>query len=249
MNDGAAIPAKRPSFPTGRARRGMTLTEILVVIVIALLLVGLLAPPVASFMQLEQHKAAKELTLLYGQLHDEAVMRNVTFRVAYDLRQGTYQVEVAEGGVLIFDDADARERFEANEESRYRFMSDEDKATAQATMQAERKSFASVQARYKTQFELPAGAAFGGIYTPQYGEMVGPGDLDEDEPAVVYSYIFANGQAEHTVIHMVDADDPTEGFTIEVEPLSGTVHLRDELVDWRRSYDFVPSEGPDIPSL
>lgn len=228
-----------------RSRRGMSLTEVLVVIVIGVLLVALLAPPVSSILELEQRAAARDLSLLYGQLHDEAIMRNVTFRVAYDLRQGSYKVEVAESGVLIFDDPDARERWDDNERRRLERLDDE----ARAAYAAERQSFSALQTRFKSEFELPTGAVFGGIYTPQYGEMVDASDFDDTEPAIVYSYIFANGQAEHTVIHLVASDDPEDGYTVEIEPLSGAVRMRGEIVDWRDSHDFVPDAGPDLPSL
>lgn len=223
----------------------MTVTEIAVVLVIALILVGLLAPSLASFFQLEQRQAAKDMALLYGQLHDEAVMRNVTFRIAYDLRGGTYEVQVGEAGVLVFDDPDARERFEEDEARRTEGM-DEKELAEHAE---KRKPFETLGARYKTKFELPNGTSFGGVYTPQYGKMVGPTDLDEADSGILYSYVFANGRSEHTVVQLVETGDPTEGFTIEIEPLSGTVHLHGELVEWEDSRDFVPSEGPDLSAL
>ncbi len=58
----------------------------MVVLAIAIVLMGVLIPSLASFFMLDQRQAAKDLTTLYQQLHDEAVMRNVTFRVAYNLR-------------------------------------------------------------------------------------------------------------------------------------------------------------------
>lgn len=218
--------------------------EIAVVLVIAIALVALLAPSVASFFQLEQRRAAKELALLYGQLHDEAVMRNVTFRVAYDLRGRTYQVEVGEAGALIFDDPDARERYEDNELQRTSRMTEEELAE----YQTKKKPFETLGARYRTRFELPRGTSFGGVYTPQYGRMVGPDDFGRDDSGVVFSYVFANGQAEHTVIWLVSDSDPSDGFSIEIEPLSGSVRLSSELVDWRNSHRYVPSDGPTLPS-
>ncbi|MEZ4322765.1 MAG: hypothetical protein R3F61_35180 [Myxococcota bacterium] len=225
----------------------MTVTEVAVVILIGLILVGVLAPAVSNILMLEQRQAAKDLALLYEQLHDEAVMRNVTFRIAYNLRAGTYEVQVGEPGALIFDNPRAREEFEEDLDRRTRLMSEEEKAE----FAQKRKPFESLGARFKTQFDLPSSTAFGGVYTPQYGEMIKPGDLDEDDEGtgIVYSYIFPNGQAEHAVVWLVDSEDDEDGFTVEIEPLSGSVHLSSELVDWRDSYDFVPQQGPDLPSL
>lgn len=224
-------------------RQGMTLTELMVVIVIALVLMGVLMPSIANFFLLDQHRAAKELSLLYEQLHDEAVMRNVTFRIEYDLLSGRYQVQAAESGALIFDNPRAREEWMENEERRERSMNEEELA-AHKKRQA---NFAKLEARFKTDFELPDGSMFGGFYTPQYEEMVKPRDLDEDNPKV-YSYVFPNGQSEHTVIWIVTEGDEDNGYTIEVEPLSGGVKLHGQLIEWDESYDFVPDEAPDLPA-
>ena len=58
----------------------------------------------------------------------------------------------------------------------------------------------------------------------------------------------ASGQAEHAVIWIHSEGDDSDGYTIEVEPLSGAVKLHNELIDWEDSYDFVPDEAPDLPT-
>jgi len=45
-----------------------------------------------------------------------------------------------------------------------------------------------------------------------------------------------------------DEDDPEEGYTVEVEPLSGKVHVHGELIDFEDSFEWVPDEGPDLPT-
>jgi prepilin-type N-terminal cleavage/methylation domain-containing protein len=228
-----------------RRRRGMTVTEMMVVLVIGLVLVAVLTPTISNIFMLEQRQAAKDLALLYEQLHDEAVMRNVTFRVAYNLRNNTYEVQVSEAGALIFDNARSREDFEEEQRRRLNLMSDEEKAE----FMKNRKTFSTLEARFKSQFELPRDTVIGGVYTPQYEDMMHLDDFDEDEEPIVYSYIFPNGQAEHAVVHLVDAYDDEDGFTIEIEPLSGNVHLSGELLDWDDRYDFVPDEAPNVPNL
>lgn len=237
---------RRRSLHTRRSRRGMSVMEIVVVLVIAITLIALLAPSIAGFFMLEQRQAAKELSLLYEQLHDEAVMRNVTFRVAYNLKASSYQVEVGESGTLIFDDAERRAEFEEDERRKIALMDDDEKRE----YQSKRQPFENLGARFKTKFELPRRTVIGGVYTPQYAEMVSREDVmdDEDASGIVYSYIFPNGQAEHTVVWLVDEFDAEDGFTIEIEPLSGSVHLTGELKDWQDSYDFVPDEGPTLPT-
>ncbi len=38
-----------------------------------------------------------------------------------------------------------------------------------------------------------------------------------------------------------------DGFTIEVEPLSGNVKMTGELLAWDQAIDWIPDEGPDLP--
>lgn len=219
--------------------------EVMVVLAIAIVLMGVLIPSLASFFMLDQRQAAKDLTTLYQQLHDEAVMRNVTFRVAYNLRENTYAVQVGDPRALIHTNADEREEFEALIKRRMDQMSEEERRE----FLAKRKVFSQLDARFKSNFTLPSGTVFGGVYTPQYEEMVKPSDLDEDDDGIVYSYIFANGQSERAIILLVTEGDEEDGFTIEVEPLSGAVRLHGEVIDWKDTQDFVPSEGPNLQSI
>ena len=82
----------------------MTLVEVLVVVALLVSITAISMPALDTLFQLEQRKVAKELTLQYGLLHDQAVMRNVTFRIAYHLDEGYYQIEVGDADTLIFND-------------------------------------------------------------------------------------------------------------------------------------------------
>jgi hypothetical protein len=73
----------------------------------------------------------------------------------------------------------------------------------------------------------------------------GPPD-DPAEDAVAYTHIFPDGTSEHTVVRIVDADDPEDGWTIEVEPLTGKVNLEPEIVDPEESLSWIPEEGPEL---
>ena len=113
--------------------------------------------------------------------------------------------------------------------------------------------FEQVAARYTKKVELPWGTRFGGILTPQYEDMVEPRDEevdteDPEEERIVYSYLFASGFAEPTVVQIVEIDDPGEGYTVVVEPLSGRVHLHGELLSHEGMFDDMPEEGPDLPN-
>jgi len=225
----------------------MTLIEVMVAVAIGVGLLALAVPTLSNLLQLKQRKAAKNLAITYTLLHDEAVLRNMTFRVAYHLNEGTYSVEVGDPAVLIFDDPDKRQEFEEERRDKLSRFDDDERALAKAD---ELASFQALTEDLAKKVHLPDGTRFGGVYTPQYGEFVEPDEVDEqdeeEEPRVVYSYIFANGFSEHTVVHLVDERNPAQGYSIEIEPLSGRVHLKSELVDFDDRFDFVPDEGPEL---
>jgi hypothetical protein len=143
---------------------------------------------------------------------------------------------------------EARKEFEEETARKLRAMNDEERALYK---QKHDQPFEMLNAEGKMEKRLPRGVRFGGVFTPQYGEMVEPDgkerDEDDEEPQVVYSYLMSNGFSEHTVVWLVDAGNPDDGWTLEIEPLSGAVHLHGELIDWRDSFDFVPDEGPNLP--
>ncbi len=225
----------------------MSLLEVMVVIAILLVLVAVMVPATNSLFQLEQRKAARDLALTYERLHDEAVMRNLTFRIVYYLNEGKYVVETGKPGGLIASGADERQRYEEELERKLRSMTEDER---REWARKNEQPFEMLNKEGKMERILPGGVRFGGVYTPQYDEMVEPDGKErkEDEsPQVAYSYIMSTGFAEHTVVWLADAADPEDGWTIEVEPLSGAVRLHGELIDWRDSFDFVPEEGPSLP--
>ncbi len=243
----------RGAVPAGRApkarrgRRGMTLLEVMVSVGIMMLFVAALVPSLDAVLLLEQRGAARKLALIYTQLHDEAVLRNKTFRIAYHLDANYYEIEVGDPGALIFTNPEAREEYEENVADRIEDLSPEDLREYK-----KREDFAKIQGEFEGKIELPENTRLYSVYTPQYEDPVRPrepGDrraTDADKPNVAYSYIFANGFAEYTVVQMVDREDEEDGFTITVDPLSGKVDLYTELIDQHDAFEFVPDDGPTL---
>lgn len=223
----------------------MTVLEVMVVLAIALALVAVTAPAIGALLQLEQRRAARDLALVYQRLHDEAVLRNMTFRIAYHLDGNYYLVEAGDPDSLIF--SDPRDRIEAEEElqGNLKRFSEEEAAAARED------GFQTIVVGFQEKFELPHGTRFGSVWTPQYEEPVQPsgeGEEDPEEPLVAYSYLFPNGYAEPTLVQLVEVDDPEEGYTIVVEPMSGRVQLSPELLDHRDLFQDAPEQGPTLPN-
>lgn len=227
-----------------RSRAGMTLIEVMVVIAIVVAVSAVGIGALTSSSTLNQRKAARDLALTYELLHDEAVLRNLTFRVVYHLDGGFYKIESGDPTTLIFTDPESRRDYERNRDAKLRGRTKKERA---AIMAEEQEDFMAVGKLFKQQIELPRGSVFGGVYTPQYGELVTPsGEDDPEKQRIAYSYIFASGFTEHTIVQIVDIDDDQSGYTVEVEPLSGTVHLDPEIHGPDKRFDFVPTEGPGL---
>ena len=67
-----------------------------------------------------------------------------------------------------------------------------------------------------------------------------------EEERIAYSHVFSDGSAEHTVIRIIELDDEDEGYSLEVEPISGQVKVSNDLIEARESLAWVPEEAPTI---
>jgi prepilin-type N-terminal cleavage/methylation domain-containing protein len=239
------------------SRAGISLIEIMVVLAIMAVVLGIGIPSLAAIFDIQQRGAARELASTYGFLVNEAAMRNVTFRIAYHLDEGWYEIQVGDPDTLVFSDPETRARFEDERERDMKSItpsSGRDGNTAEGEGEEEESDaldrFRGLDSPgFQSKVELPTNSRYAFVYTPQYGEPQTPSDTPPEKPEdakVVYSYVFANGVAEHTVVRIVDIGDPEDGFTVEVEPLSGRVSVESELRDIGESMTWIPDEAPSI---
>lgn len=238
-----------------RARRGITLIEVMVVMAIMLILVAVLVPGMSSILELRRREGARQLAATFERLHDESVMRNLSFRVTFYLDEHKYTIEPGKPGALIAAGPEEREKFEQDLQSKLRFMNPEER---EAWLRNAEQPFESMQGGRTITVNLPAGVQFGGFYTPQYGRVIRPGEVldgertegaelsDEQETLKVYSYVMNTGYAEHTLVWLTEAGEPNDGWTVEVEPLSGAVKLHGELLE-PSDFAWLPEEGPKLP--
>lgn len=232
----------------------MTLMEVLVTLAIVLGLTVVMVPTVSNVLALEQRAAAREIALAFERLHDEAVLRNKSFRIVFDLDRHRWFVEEAEAGAMIFATPEDREAWEKEFGDKVEEMDDAAKRTW--LQQRQFKPIAKSD-RLGGFRELPPDVWFESVYTPQYEDPIRPardrerleeGEVDPDEPPNIASvHLFANGFVEHAVIRIVEGDEVDEGYSITVDPMSGRVRMLPELIDHDDMLDFLPSEGPRLP--
>lgn len=234
------------------ARQGLTLIELLVAMAILMVMVVVAVPSFQGLMDLQQRAAAKELAQTYTWLVDEAKLRNVSFRVAYNLDRNTWKVEVGDPNTLVYSSPDEREKAEEEEKDKLARYTKRELAEGHGDAvdltEQENKFSGLEDSVFNVGGTLEGDAVFAWVYTPQYGEDgMRPSDKIPDDPedeAIAYTYVFPDGTAEHTVIRIVDREDPEDGWTVAVEPLSGKVTLTTDVLDPRDSMSWLPEEGP-----
>lgn len=239
--NGRAPTAPPPARPR---RRGVTLMEIMVVLVIMAGVTAVVVPSTYALFDLEQRGAARDLAQTYKFLIQEATMRNVTFRIAYNLTDNSYQIEMGDADTLVFGNPEARRKYEDEQERKLKMFTKEDR---DAEAQKDEQRFGGLDVSgFEEKVGLPSGSAWGFVYTPQYPEPQRYEETKEEDapPQIVYSYIFSNGEAEYTVVRVVSQDDPEDGYSIEVEPVSGRVRVESELIEAGQSLDWLPADLP-----
>jgi type II secretory pathway pseudopilin PulG len=231
----------------------MTLIEIMVVITIIVIVLGVAIPSMALMLDLKQKDAADTLATTFAYLRDEATLRNVTFRIAFDLDQNTWKVEAGSPDARIFETPEEREAWEKEVQDRLaRYTQREiQEGAADEILEQTGRFEGLTDVTLDTDVQLPGGSAFAWAYTPEYGEPILPSVEPPTDPAldqVIYSYIFPDGQMELTVIRIVGERDPEDGYTLIVEPLTGRIHVTSEDTDYRENFSWIPNQGPELPS-
>ena len=239
------------------SRRGMTLIEILAAIALMSVVMAMAVPTLQGILDLQQRGAAKDLAQTWSWLRDEATLRNVSFRIAFNLDRGTYRVEVGDPTANVYGTPEEREQAEEErEEELKRFTKKELEEGAADELDAEggaadpNASFTGLESTMvATEVTLPGGSRFLSVYTPQYGEEGlrphedGPPE-DADEDNVAYAYIFPDGSMEQAIVRIVDEDDSEDGWTVYTEPLNGKVLMDSDVLDARTLNAWLPTEGP-----
>jgi type II secretory pathway pseudopilin PulG len=234
------------------SRAGLTVIELMVALAIVVLIAGVGLPGLAGLTTAEQRSAVSQLADGFAALRDEAILRNVTFRVGFNLDRGTYVVEVGSPDYRIFEDPEERADWEEELNAALSRFTPEEISQGEAEEWVEKSGrFEGIDSMLiETGGELPSGTRFHWVYTPQYGEPVEAHDEPPEDPAedtVVYCHVFPTGQTEFTVVRIVDEDDPDEGYTLIVEPLTGRIRVQNDIVDVDQVLDWLPDEGPELP--
>lgn len=229
------------------ARAGMTLVEIMVALAIIGIVSAVAIPSLSGVFDVQQRASARDIARLYQFMLSEAALRDVTFRVAYDLDGGSWKVEVGDPDTLVFGTPEEMKEWE---EEQLKKTVSRFKKTDPAEADADNPRFADLSyPGLDSDGQLPDNCMFAWVYTPQYGEAQRPSDPPPEEGSphrIVYSYVFPDGTAEYTMVRIVDSSDEEDGYTVEIEPLSGEARVDADVLDPLQAMSWLPTEGPAI---
>lgn len=107
-----------------RDRRGVTLIELMVVIIIIAVVLAVSVPMIGARLGGDVRKSSKKLGATLQIAYDECALRHVPLRLAYNLDQHAYWVEEATGEVRLFETQAAREDWIEQEEERQEEIED-----------------------------------------------------------------------------------------------------------------------------
>jgi len=234
-----------------RHNRGLTLIELVMVIAILGVMAALAMPSLNAVLGIEQHAAIKEMGQTLTWLQEEAALRNVAFRMEINLDRNEWKLKQGDPNSLVFATPEEAEQFYEEQREKMKRFTKRQIESGEVELEDDPTQFGEIEdPRFKIQQPLPEGLQFAFVYTPQYGDgglepSKAPPEDPEDEH-IAYVHIFPDGTAEHTVIRVINIDDPTDGYTLEMEPMGGRVLFTDEIIDPRESLSWIPDEGPEF---
>ena len=108
----SAVASIRAALLHKDSQQGLTLIEVVVVLALVGVLLLAAVPSMRAVMGVDLKSASRELAASLRYVYDEASVRNVVMRVAYDLDNHTWWVEAADSDVRIFSSRKEREAFD-----------------------------------------------------------------------------------------------------------------------------------------
>lgn len=244
-----AHPTNPKSSPRRRRsqRHGMTLIEVMIVIVIIALASTGVTMALGGLTRTKLRSSCVKLMAASRFAYNRAVSQGNTVRLRINMEEGTMAIEEAHGQVTLSRVDDPR-RENIDEES------GEDGAAVDP--------WAAAQARLESTFEPTFGASpFGPITGPggetltrYQSQSIGsrvrvarlylPHEPEPREQGTGSVYYFPGGQTENAVIQLTDGSETV--YSVEIHPLTGRAKLHDWAFEPRDVEDWDDEDNSDV---
>ncbi len=232
--------------PNHRTIRGMTLMEIMIVLVIIGLIMGVSIPAYNNLTHMRLREASTKLSGTIRYLYHQSTLKGLCMRLVFDLHKDTYKVEASTDGECLIDSEQTSARQakkKENEEEKKRQEEAKKQQTRTPTVQqsfwgeeppisleVKKATFAEVNGNLLKARKLPTDVTFESIYVAHQKEPYSK----KQGPRYVYLHCFPLGYCERAVIFLQDSGKTV--FSLDVKPLTGHVTVHNKKLDLRDSY-------------
>jgi general secretion pathway protein H len=207
-----------------RAREGMTLIEVMIVVLIIAVAATGLSYGFGALNRTQLRSACMRLTAASRFAYNRAISRGTTVRIALDFSADTMAIEEAHGRITLARTSDSRRRAIEDE-------SEDGTGTAAAVDPWEAARARLADTLHPSFGASPFETISGRRYTPQpvaegveIERLLTPHEADPRERGTGHIYFFPHGQTEHAVVWLSDGGDTV--FSVEIHPLSGRARVR-----------------------
>ena len=242
----------RPTYaapaPAAYADAGMTLIEVMVVLVLVALMVGSAVAGIRSMAKSDLRASASKMAGAIRYLFDRASTTGKVHRLVLDMDKERYWAEVSDDRFVM---AGGRETEESRKKEADKLAKEAEEAAKRAD---EKAGLDEMQARYKPEEFRPKRARFGAfkemavkpvdlkgariadLYTPRLAD---PLDVGKG-----YIYYFPLGVTEEAIVHLTDLKRDAV-YSLVVHPLTGRVQIKNSYVEppLEKQYD---DDGKEI---
>lgn len=198
-------------FKKIREKKGFTLLELMIVLVIIAGVAFILVPTIFSKSNRELRSEIRRFSLMSKEIRNQALLRRATFRLVFDVEPKThytrYWVDAAQDKILI-DDPEERLKFIKDRQS---FDEDEELAYQQKNPFKLDKKFTSEKGK-----EFPGSLRVKKIQLQGIKE-----DFTEGEIAI---HFFPEGLVELAVVQ-IESEDEGLKWTLATSPLTGAIDV------------------------
>lgn len=192
--------------------RGLTLIEIVVVVAIIALMMSLVIGTVGGSARSVAKSEMMRLiaTIKYG--YNQAAIRQVPFRIAFNLTDKEYWVEEGAESPPEVKEEEADNTDVADD-------AEENADTSEVSESPAGSTFIPDESRFGLKVKLKEPIKIKDIFLEHQEDVVSDG--------TVYLYFFPNGMTQYALIHFSD-DDEEFDYTVIVNPISGRCTIKPE---------------------
>ena len=192
---------------------GFTLIEMLVVVSLVVLIFLMALPSISSSFKISVNSAARNISSVVTEAYNAAVITGRVYRIAVDIKKGSYLVESGSPRVLL-DTKETKEK----EEARKRFLKPNEIKTE--------SPFSLDTTITRKKQSLPVGVVFEDVMSEISADPIIEG--------IAYSHFFPHGLTEQTIIHIKDNSD--HHASLVITSVIGQTDLYDRYVDKKEAF-------------